>query len=1435
MCLAKLVAAIASASGRLASKGEPPALDADAKSVSGKTHHNRIGHIERACRNEEKPNDTGKEDSKGPKAPDNEKRVTFRDTSNKSSPADVKSCATEEGVRLPVEEIVTDVGKCNVLYDSGSMINIVEETWAVSNGLKGRKYELEYRVVDGETKRLKTKLYNVCFKDCEGRPVRVRAYGMDSILRNLRNPNFAKLENVFVDQFSGVSMSEVSWPTGDVHLLLGTEFLSMFPVLVQSKGDACILRSKVGKGGYVLAGSHPTFAVSNDSESVFHASFVSVSPVEDLCENYVHQIEERRKKMLGTDFLSLEALGTLAPKVCKSCKNCVSCKFQSQVTSYKEASELQVIKSNLSYSEDEKCWYTKYPFAEDPSVLRDNYKFALSALERRELRLLKNPEMSRLYNEQVEDFVARGVLHKLTSQEIEEWRGPVRYVDHHEVFKTGSTTPVRLVVNSSFKRGDEKSLNEILIKGPSLLKDIFEVLVRWRMYSVAFIGDIQKMYHSVKTGPLEGHVRRFLWRDFETGRDPDVYIFDRVTFGDRPAGCIVVTALQETAMMFSETKSKASEVILKDSYVDDVVSGAGSLHEAQALAKEVEEVAASGGFKFKSFVFSGQQSEVKDIMGSSSLNSVLGINWNAECDNIVFVLDLNPAKRVKGRKVSLEDLESARLSKRVCLRIVNSIFDPLGILTPVTALLKIMMKDTFVVNNANLGWDQSLSEVESAKWRDMLLSLKSLTGFAVPRCVLKGCNKNGCRQMLVCFVDASLRAMCAVVYVCSLCDDCNTEVRLLAAKARVSPSAYTTIPRLELSAALIGARLVDKIKKASQRRFNDILYFSDSKVVLGMLNNSKSLLKEFVGIRVNEIRSLSDVNDWKWIPSEHNIADLGSRGIDPGKFVQSEEWLKGPEWLRLPKSEWPVSLNDSSSECSELDLKVGHVLATVVTPCRLDAANYSSLDFLLKVTAYIIRFIHSLRGPKPDKIEADWRRVVLTAEDFAAAESYWMRDMSESVVYMYESGKLSSLNPSLEWDNTGKYQKVVTSGRPGKLLKVGYDSSQLAILDPNHPYTRLILKQIHYEDHAGDSRVLWKSRVKYWIPQARKIIRGIRKRCYICRILGKKFANQKMAPLPAERLLPAPVWSDVALDLFGPLEHVDLVRKRLTSKAWGIIITCLGSRAVHLDLTQSYDTDSVLQALNRFMSIRGSPSTILSDQGSQMRAASREVANMLEVVEWNTLKGWCAKKGIKWRFTPVQGQHVNGCCEALIKSTKRILEEKVRGRRLNYVELQTVLYQIANILNSRPLGIYSQPGDDPLDGGPVTPNHLLLGRASSAVPSQEYDTNASLTKRIRFIRTIVQEFWDKWKIVAFDSLVPQYRWHKKFRCPQIGDVVLIQEETSKVAEFRLGVIIGLKLGLDRLARTLTIRYKKPGSNAQAHGITTRPIQRVVTIVPIEEQ
>ena len=224
------------------------------------------------------------------------------------------------------------------------------------------------------------------------------------------------------------------------------------------------------------------------------------------------------------------------------------------------------------------------------------------------------------------------------------------------------------------------------------------------------------------------------------------------------------------------------------------------------------------------------------------------------------------------------------------------------------------------------------------------------------------------------------------------------------------------------------------------------------------------------------------------------------------------------------------------------------------------------------------------------------------------------------------------------------------------------------------------------------------------------------------------------------------------------------------------------SRAVHLDVTESYDTDALLQALRRFMSLRGKPQVIYSDQGTQMIAASKEVENMLEFIEWSMVDGWCARTRTEWRLVPVGGQHMNACAESLIKSTKQVLCEKLDNRRVTYAELQTVLFEVSQILNSRPLGIYSRPGEDPLDGGPLTPNHLLMGRATNSVPEMEYG-NVSLTRRIRFLKSIVEEFWKKWYVTVFHSLVPQYIWHKRFRNIEIGDVVLMQNECFDVGKY----------------------------------------------------
>ena len=137
---------------------------------------------------------------------------------------------------------------------------------------------------------------------------------------------------------------------------------------------------------------------------------------------------------------------------------------------------------------------------------------------------------------------------------------------------------------------------------------------------------------------------------------------------------------------------------------------------------------------------------------------------------------------------------------------------------------------------------------------------------------------------------------------------------------------------------------------------------------------------------------------------------------------------------------------------------------------------------------------------------------------------------------------------------------------------------------------------------------------------------------------------------------------------------------------------------------------------------------------------------MLELIDWSFIEGWCSRKTIEWEFVPPQAPHMNKVTEALIRPTKNLLKQSVEGKRLTFVETQTALYEVAQLMNSRPLGVYSKPGADPLDGGPITPNHLLFGRATSNIPNLHY-TNVGNIKRIRFLQTIVEEFWRKWNVV----------------------------------------------------------------------------------------
>ena len=179
--------------------------------------------------------------------------------------------------------------------------------------------------------------------------------------------------------------------------------------------------------------------------------------------------------------------------------------------------------------------------------------------------------------------------------------------------------------------------------------------------------------------------QRLLWRNFETDRSPDIYCFQKVTFGDRPAGCIAVSALKATADMFSSINKHAADVLKNDTYMDDVASGDDSLQNAKALANDIQSIAEKGSFKFKKFTFSGDLDQHQKELPTEK---VLGIFWSPTNDTIHLNVEMNHNKRKRGLRPDAIPLEEIPYSKRVCLRLVNGVFDPLGLYAPVTVKLK---------------------------------------------------------------------------------------------------------------------------------------------------------------------------------------------------------------------------------------------------------------------------------------------------------------------------------------------------------------------------------------------------------------------------------------------------------------------------------------------------------------------------------------------------------------------------------------------------------------------------------------------------------------------------------------------------------------------------------------------------------------------------
>ncbi|XP_064475686.1 uncharacterized protein LOC135389581 [Ornithodoros turicata] len=361
---------------------------------------------------------------------------------------------------------------------------------------------------------------------------------------------------------------------------------------------------------------------------------------------------------------------------------------------------------------------------------------------------------------------------------------------------------------------------------------------------------------------------------------------------------------------------------------------------------------------------------------------LLGLRWNQHTDSI------------KLAECSPPNTTSAGNTKRSVLQLSASIFDPLGVASPFTIRARMLFQRIW---QHGLNWDDELPEEVALEWKRWCEELPDMARIEIPRYVSQGVEDIANAIQVHVFTDASQSAYGATVYLRT--EDVNGKVvvTLMVAKARVAPLKTLTLPRLELMGALIGCRLAKSLLGSLSHLPLQLIFWTDSNIVLCWIKGSALRWKQFVRNRVTEIQTATDLAAWRHCPGEQNPADLLTRGESMEKLLHSKIWFRGPAWLSesaelRPSGTHEPQVNEETVEAERVKIQVLFVDTDTTTSSLLRLDNYSSWYFVLRLTAWIRRFADRCRRKKR-------RQGPLTANEVHEAEVHWVKEAQRSEYY----------------------------------------------------------------------------------------------------------------------------------------------------------------------------------------------------------------------------------------------------------------------------------------------------------------------------------------------------------------------------------------------------------------------------------------------------
>ncbi|XP_033728036.1 uncharacterized protein LOC117317344 [Pecten maximus] len=1096
---------------------------------------------------------------------------------------------------------------------------------------------------------------------------------------------------------------------------------------------------------------------------------------------------------------------------------------------------VDLIKKGIT-RDDEGCWCMPLPFREIRKRLPGNFVQA----RKRAIVLAHSLRRNDVKRDHVKEFMEKLFINghaelapALTEGE-EHW-----YLPLFSVYHPKKPDKVRCVFDSSAKC-QGVSLNDALLPGPDLLNSLLGIIIRFRQHSVAVSADIEQMFYRFSVPVEHRNYLRFLWhRDNDIDQDLQEYRMTRHVFGNSPSPSIATFGLRETV---ASADTDVKRFVEDNFYVDDGLTSVDTPEEAIGLLWRTQDVLRKEGnirlHKITSNNLNVLNAFPKDDLAKDLVSydlelsetppqRSLGISWDIASDSFTFRV----SKAVQP------------YTKRGVLSTINSLYDPIGFLSPVVIKGKLIMRDIMCTG---LDWDDPLPPGTYSQWCEWRASLSLLEDLSIPRAYAYVTTCNVVRRELHIFSDASQKAIGAVVYMKIVDDQGKQHLSFVLGKAKVAPSHGHTIPRLELCAALLATQLKDTVTRQLDYDMDNITMYTDSRVILGYIQNERRRFYIYVGNRVDQIRHSTKPEDWRYVSTEVNPADIATRSLD-AESIQNSVWLLGPSFLLDAEDShhFPEDCDKYPLVEPDSDKEVRPYLSTMMTSCTdsrtsLGSHRFEKFSKWSSLVKAIATLQHVAASFSEAKYHGGWHRCIQSSDGTSCrnAEYFILKEIQKDhfsgEIHCIREGRSIPRNSSI----IGLSPFMDSNGvlRVGGRLAKGKDhlhhTDLHPIIIPKNCHIAILLVRHHHEAVQHQGRRITEGRLRssgFWIIGMKRLVGSVIHRCVTCRKLRGSFCAPRMADLPVDRLSPGPPFSFVGVDTFGPWS----VTARKTrgglanQKRWAILFTCLASRAIHIEVVEELSSSSFINALRRFVSIRGPIVQLRSDRGTNFVGAAKELGLKTVFVEGKETQDFLQENRCTWIFNPPHASHFGGVWERMIGVSRKILDAMLLRsdrKNLTHETLCTFLAEVCAIVNSRPLVPLTEDPDDP---SVLSPSMLLTQKSVNQPESlPSLDIKDMYKAQWRHVQILSNEFWKKWQREYLCALQARCKWTSERPNLKEGDIVLLREYDCHRTEWPLAAVSKTFPASDGCVREVEVRTYQGGKFSHF----VRPVHELVPLL-----